>query len=171
MTVSPLAYYLLNWREMTSAENSPRVRVLICSAAEENSFFFWHFVSLFPVITIYRRDDTRQIESGYPDLIPLSEAVTISVWRAQRRSADSPVCTLSPPSLVYIKCVAYLTCCYHRIRWSFFKYSESCCRFRRRYFHVGALNISKTDWVCFCRELVSGWKGAKRSPKRRLLWE
>lgn len=64
---------------MTSAENSPEVRVLICSAAEKNSFFFDTLYLFFPVITIYRRDDTRQIESGYPDLLPLSEAVTISV--------------------------------------------------------------------------------------------
>lgn len=31
-------------------------------------------------MTIYKRDDTGQIESGYPDLIPLSQAVTILVW-------------------------------------------------------------------------------------------
>lgn len=70
---------------------------------KSKSFPFFDTAHLFffkIITTIYRRDDTRRAESGDPDLIPLSEAVTIFLSaEARRRSADSFVhdgCSLNP---------------------------------------------------------------------------
>lgn len=127
---------------------------------KKNSFFDTLQLFFYPMITIYRSDDTRKIESGYPDLIPLSETVTILVWALKGPQEISwLICLLAFTTLwVYTEWVTCLTYCYCGIR-LFFKYNKSCCRFRLNYFHIEGLNISKTDRVCLER---SFWFGGRR---------